>query len=56
MKASDLSVHNEDGTLISIWCKCYSVKDIDNLISWLRLARTMIVDWETIKANDNPQS
>lgn len=37
------------GAKVTIWCKCYSVEDIDDCIEWLKLARTLMEGWEAIR-------
>lgn len=52
MKISDLKIESADcgKTTVSLWVRCSSVEDVDNLIAWLGLAKHVIRGWEKINA------
>jgi hypothetical protein len=33
-----------------IWCECYSVEDVDDLMAWLLLAKDMMKKWKKIRS------
>jgi hypothetical protein len=53
LDVTDLGVEGfADGSMkVTVWCKCFTPDDIDDVISWLQLAKTMMESWETIREN-----
>jgi hypothetical protein len=51
MKISDLKIECDDRTCVTVWVKCQSPEEIDNLIAWLQLAKSVMLKWEKINAN-----
>lgn len=51
MKTNDLKVEGDANgtTLVKVWAECRSVEDIDDIVAWLRLAKSMISKWEKIR-------
>ena len=40
---------NKGGTQINVWAKCHSVEDVDDIIAWLHLAKTLMKGWDKIE-------
>jgi len=38
---------------LEIWCECYSIEDVDDLMAWLLLAKDMMRKWDKIRAKRN---
>ncbi len=34
---------------ISVWAKCHTVEDVEDIIAWLHLAKDMMRKWEKIR-------
>lgn len=41
---------------ISVWAKCHTVEDVDDIIAWLHLAKDMMRKWEKIRSKRAPAS
>jgi len=41
---------------ISVWAKCHTVEDVEDMIAWLHLAKDMMRKWEKIRSNRAPAS
>jgi hypothetical protein len=39
---------------VKLWCKCHSAQDIDDVIAWLNLARSMMDAWHAQRADADP--
>ena len=46
----------DGGSKVIVWCKCHSTGDIDDVIAWLELAKTMVESWKQIRENGNENS
>lgn len=42
-------MHNGKATA-SVWCKCHSVEDCEEIIRWLRMAQANMKQWQKIDA------
>lgn len=40
-------------TCVTIWAKCWTADDIDDVIAWLKLAKAAMQKWETIRKKEN---
>jgi hypothetical protein len=51
---TDLSIScNDDGSSkMTVWAKCFTADDIDDVIAWLGLAKAMMKRWEAIRADE----
>jgi hypothetical protein len=51
LDVTDLGLECEaDGTsLVKVWCKCRTADDIDDVIAWLHLAKTLTTKWRIIR-------
>lgn len=39
-----------DGSIkVTVWCKCWSSDDIEDVIAWLKLAKATMLRWEEIR-------
>jgi hypothetical protein len=41
---------------VSVWAKCHTVEDVDDIIAWLHLAKDMMRKWEKIRSKHAPAS
>jgi hypothetical protein len=37
---------------VTIWCRCRTADDIDDVIAWLTLAKTMTEKWQEIRSKE----
>jgi hypothetical protein len=37
---------------VTAWCKCRSPDDIDDVIEWLKLAKTFMEKWQQIRSEE----
>jgi hypothetical protein len=41
----------EDGTSrLTVWVKCDTAQEIDDIITWLALAKSVMIDWKGLRA------
>jgi len=47
MKATELRIESEfDGSgIVKVWVDCHSPEEIEDIVVWLELARTLLVKW-----------
>lgn len=50
MKITDLKTESAKGTMVKVWCECATANEVDDLIAWLRLAKSVMLGWERINA------
>lgn len=57
LKISGLGIEcDEEGhSHVSIWVKCRTVEDVDDVIAWLGLAKQMMAKWERIRRRESKQ-
>jgi hypothetical protein len=48
----DMECHDDGTTKVTVWVKCWSSDDIDDVIAWLKLAKSMMKSWETIRKKE----
>lgn len=53
MKVSDLKIECDPLTTVTVWVKCFTVDDVDDLIAWLGLAKTVMVQWQQINQKED---
>jgi hypothetical protein len=46
----EIECHDTGDTKVTVWVKCQSVGDIDDVIAWLTMSRQTMVDWKEIRA------
>lgn len=46
----EIECHDTGDTKVTVWVKCQSVADIDDVIAWLTMSRQTMVDWKEIRA------
>ena len=53
---TDLSVayHSDGDSIVKVWARCSTTEDIDDIISWLKLAKVMMETWKAIRTEDSP--
>lgn len=51
MKVQDLKIESAANgtTCVKFWCECHSADDVDDIVAWLELAKTVMVEWERIR-------
>ena len=42
---------SEGNPKISVWAKCHTVEDVEDIIAWLHLAKDMMRKWEKIRSS-----
>lgn len=54
LEATTLEVqcHSDGTSKATVWCKCYSPEDIDDVIVWLRLAKSLLEDWRAERGKE----
>ena len=40
---------------VTCWCKCRTPKDIDDVIAWLQLSKTLMNQWREIREAEAPE-
>jgi hypothetical protein len=52
MKINGLKIEsgNNGKTIVEIWSTCHSIRDVDDTIAWLNLAKHVMRGWEKINA------
>jgi hypothetical protein len=48
----DIECHADGSAKVSAWVKCWTTDDIDDVIAWLELAKTMMQKWEAIRKGE----
>lgn len=50
MKISGLKIlgGNNGRTIVEVWADCHTVEDIDDIIAWLQMAKTVMIKWDKI--------
>jgi hypothetical protein len=51
LDVTTLGLECEEGgrVKVTVWCKCWTAGDINDVIEWLRLAKTLMEKWEAIR-------
>jgi hypothetical protein len=47
-----LTCQGDGSTKVTVWCKCWTVADIDDVIAWLKLARAVMARWQEIRSSE----
>ncbi len=45
----------DGNTRVVVWVDCYSTEDIDDIIAWLELTKTLVIRWEEIRRDGAPK-
>jgi hypothetical protein len=48
----DMQCHDDGTAKVTVWVKCWSLDDIDDVIAWLKLAKSMMKSWEAIRKKE----
>ena len=46
----------DGGSKVTVWCKCNSTEDIDDVIAWLELAKAMIEGWKQTRTENRNEN
>jgi hypothetical protein len=57
MKQKRIDCCDDGNSEVSVWCELNSPEDVEMLIAWLKLAKTMMVGWKRIanRSHVDPQ-
>jgi hypothetical protein len=45
----EIECHTDGSTKVKVWCNCFQPDDIDDLVAWLGLAKTVMERWGEIR-------
>lgn len=50
MRINHLKINggNNGMTIVEVWADCHTVEDIDDIIAWLQMAKTVMIKWDKI--------
>lgn len=54
LEVTTLEIDCKEPTCVKVWVKCRSVDDVNELITWLEIAKRAMLEWESISREDKP--